>query len=385
MSPTDARNPGTAAGAQPGGSRLVRRLIALCLVLLAAFGGVTGFEWITSRPSIKLESIADGFQQPTTMIELDGDLLVAERTGRIRAVGEAEPRFDLSDRVLTYDFEQGLLGMAVRGDRLFVDYTRLQDGATVVEALPLDGGQKETVIVVPDPGEWHNGGHLAFGPDGYLYMGLGDGGDIRLGKLRGQTTNDLLGAMLRIDVSGHGGYEIPPDNPFVGRPGYREELWAIGLRNPWQFNFDGATGDLYIADVGEVAREEVNRQPAGQGGVNYGWAVFEGSVCKAKDKAECRATGMTAPLIQYEHGLEECAIVGGYVYRGTAFPQWAGDYFFGDYCSGRIWSLDTEKPGATPRQLIDSDFMISAFAQDADGELYVLSFDRGAVYHLAPA
>ena len=364
--------------------RFIRWLLGGAVLVLLGFAAWRVTLWIESQPSIRLAPIAAGFQQPVSMIEVDGRLLVAERTGRVRVVGEDKPLFDLSEKVLTMDFEQGLLGIAARGDTLFVDYTRLEDGATIVEAMPFDGGDPKRILVVPDPGEWHNGGHLAFGPDGYLYLGLGDGGDKGLAKPRGQSTDDLLGSMLRLDVSGDEGYTIPADNPYVGHPGARGELWAIGLRNPWQFSFDRETGDLYIGDVGEITREEVNRQPAGVGGQNYGWAVYEGSVCKSPGGEPCDSDGMTPPLIEFEHGLEECAIVGGYVYRGSAYPEFTGKYFFGDYCSGRIWTLDVTDPQATPRQVIDAEFAISAFAQDAEGELYVLSFDQGVVYHLMP-
>jgi len=356
------------------------------LVLGAGLAAVGfGLAWLANRPSIALVPIAEGLDQPVAMIQVGGRILVAERTGRVRVVGDVDPFLDLSAKIEDGYQEQGLLGLAAMGDRLFVDYTRAADGATVVEAYPLAGGDPQEVLVVPQPAALHNGGQLAFGPDGYLYIGLGDGGDVGLSFARGQSTDDLLGDILRIDVASAAPYEIPPDNPFVGVAGHEPEIWAIGLRNPWRFSFDRATGNLYIADVGYYEREEIDFQPAGTGGMNYGWANYEGTKCQDASGRNCDETGLSRPLVEYSHGIGQCAVIGGFVYRGTAFDEFAGRYFYGDYCSGQIWSLDTSDQDAAPRQVFDAPFTISGFAEDAQGELYVLSYSEGVVYRIMPA
>jgi glucose/arabinose dehydrogenase len=336
-----------------------------------------GVVWFVHRPTVALEPFADGFEEPVAMIQVDGRLLVAERAGLVRVVGEDSPMLDLRSKIESGYSEQGLLGLAAADGRLFVDYTRSADGATVVESYPMSGGSAERILVVPQPAALHNGGQLAFG--------LGDGGDVGLSFARGQSTDDLLGDILRIDVSSAAGYEVPTDNPFVGIAGHRPELWSTGLRNPWRFSFDRATGDMYIGDVGYYETEEIDHQPAGHGGLNYGWARFEGTKCQESDPSKCETDGLTMPLAEYHHGIGQCAVIGGFVYRGSAYPPFAGKYFYGDYCSGQIWTIDTTSEDPTPRQVIDSDFDISAFAEDETGELYVLSLSQGVIYRLVPA
>jgi glucose/arabinose dehydrogenase len=166
--------------------------------------------------------------------------------------------------------------------------------------------------------------------------------------------------------------------------GHEPELWAIGLRNPWRFSFDRSTGDLYIGDVGYYLREEINVESPRDGGRNYGWSVYEGTLCQDSAGLNCETDGLTFPRVEYEHGLDRCAVIGGFVYRGTLHPGFQGRYFYGDYCSGQIWSLDMTDANSEPRQVFDADFMISGFAEDAAGELYVISLSQGAVYWLTP-
>jgi glucose/arabinose dehydrogenase len=364
--------------------RVVRAIIAVMVAGLSMVGIAAGVIWFVNRPSIVLEPFAIGFAQPVAMIEVDGRFLVAERSGLVREVGREAPILDLRSKIEDGYEEQGLLGLVFHNGKLFVDYTRAEDGATVVEAYSLRGGvDAQPILLVPQPAALHNGGQLAFGPDGYLYIGLGDGGDVGKSFARGQSTDDLLGAILRIDVSETKGYEIPPDNPFVGQAGSRPELWAIGLRNPWRFSFDRETGDLYIADVGYYEREEIDVQLVAKGGMNFGWAEYEGTRCQHQNPSVCRPQGLTMPAVEYVHGLDQCAVIGGFVYRGIAYPTLKGRYVYGDYCSGQIWSVDLED-GDAPRQMIDSQMLISAFAEDERGELYVLSYGDGTIYRLVP-
>src|SRR5262249_49835320 len=226
-----------------------------------------------------------------------------------------------------------------------------------------------------------NGGMLAFGPDGYLYVGLGDGGSAGDPWGNAQNRSVLLGKLLRLKVDGDEPYTIPADNPWPhGEDQARPEIWAYGLRNPWRFSFDRATGDLYIADVGQNAYEEIDFQPAGStGGQNYGWNIREAAHCFQADS--CQTSGLVEPISEYAHD-QGCSIIGGYVYRGAAFPALQGLYIFGDYCSGRIWSLSRNTAGQwQQRKLLDSRLSISSFGEDAAGELYVVDLG-GAIYRV---
>jgi len=241
------------------------------------------------------------------------------------------------------------------------------------------------VLTVDQPASNHNGGHLAFGPDGALYIGLGDGGGAGDRYGNGQNVRTLLGAMLRIDVDHGQPYAIPADNPFVGSPNARGELWAIGLRNPWRYSFDRQTGDLYIADVGQNMYEEVDVQPAGDpGGQNYGWPIMEGLHCFPADQP-CEQTGLTLPVWDYDH-TQGCSVTGGYVYRGQEFPVLTGIYLFGDYCSGLIWGLSRagsgEPTGWRVAQVAQADVQLSAFGEDEAGELYLLDMGRGELFKI---
>jgi glucose/arabinose dehydrogenase len=221
-----------------------------------------------------------------------------------------------------------------------------------------------------------------FGPDGYLWIGLGDGGASGDRFQNAQNPGTLLGSMLRIDVDGAEPYGVPADNPFVNDPTARSEVWAIGLRNPWRYSFDSETGDLYIADVGQGEWEEISIARAGStGGENYGWPITEGSHCYGTDS--CTTDGLVQPVIEYDHAGGNCAITGGYVYRGSASPGLWGTYLYADYCSGNFWGLQLAEGGTESRLFFQRDrALFSSFGQDENGELYILSIEAGAVFHI---
>ncbi len=271
--------------------------------------------------------------------------------------------------------------------RFYVDYTRKNDGATVVERYQVspsdpniaDKASASVVIVIQQPEANHNGGLVKFGPDGYLYVGMGDGGGQgdQHGPIgNGQNQKALLGKLLRLDVVNQATYTIPSSNPFG------TEIWAYGLRNPWRYSFDRATGDLYIADVGQDTYEEVDFQPAAStGGENYGWRIMEGLHCY-DPQTECDQSGLVLPVAEYSHDVGGCAITGGYVYRGTKYPALSGQYFFGDYCSGIIWSLQHVGDQWQMTKRLESGTLITSFGEDVNGELYVVD-QHGVVNQLA--
>jgi glucose/arabinose dehydrogenase len=268
-----------------------------------------------------------------------------------------------------------------------VSYTR-QDGSSVlaryhVSADPdlADPASGSTILGLTQPYSNHNGGMIAFGPDGYLYFGLGDGGSGGDPQGTGQDRSDLLGSILRLDVSGGGAYAIPADNPYATSTSFRHELWNWGLRNPWRFSFDRQNGDLYIADVGQNAWEEVNVQPAGSGGgENYGWNLMEGDHCYTSG---CSQAGLTLPVLEYGHN-QGCSVTGGYVYRGSAIPALVGHYVYADYCGGWVRSFRYQGGQAT-EQLDQAELRpggnITSFGEDAGGELYILT-QGGGVYRI---
>jgi glucose/arabinose dehydrogenase len=326
-----------------------------------------------------------------------GRLFVLEKRGVIRVVQNGAltgtPFLDISDRVGSDSSEQGLLGLAFHpgfasNGLFFVNYTDL-NGDTVVSRFRLsadpnqaDPASETLVLPLAQPASNHNGGHLVFGPDGYLYIGMGDGGAAGDRYGNAQNGQTLLGAMLRLDVDGGDPYAIPPDNPFVSDPNVRDEIWALGLRNPWRYSFDRLTGDLYIADVGQNAYEEVNIQRADSpGGENYGWPIMEGLRCFPEDRP-CDQTGWTLPVIEYSHAWG-CSVTGGYVYRGVEFPVLNGVYLFGDYCSGIVWGLAHTADGNWQvSQLAQIDARISSFGEDESGALYLLDMGGGVLYRI---
>jgi glucose/arabinose dehydrogenase len=354
---------------------------------------------------VRLEKVTGGLQTPVGIAHAgdgSGRLFLLEKVGRIRVVQNGgllpTPFLDIGDRVGSSANEQGLLGLAFHprfrdNGYFYVNYTDGR-GNTVVSrftagagAAQADPGSEVLVLTLEQPAQNHNGGHLAFGPDGYLYIGTGDGGGSRDQFRNGQNTQTLLGAMLRLDVDNAQPYGIPGDNPFVGNPDVQNEIWAYGLRNPWRYSFDRLTGDLYIADVGQKLYEEVNAQPAGSpGGQNYGWPIMEGVHCFPEDEP-CDRAGLTLPVAEYDHSMG-CSVTGGYVYRGQAYPQLTGIYFYGDYCSGRIWGLAPaggSVAGGDWRVALvgQANGPISSFGEDEAGELYLLDMPGGDLYRIA--
>jgi glucose/arabinose dehydrogenase len=345
--------------------------------------------------SLALQPVASGLGLPLYLTSPPNDprLFIVEKGGAIRIMKGGTllpaPFLDISGEVSSLR-EQGLLGLAFPPDyaasgRFYIHYTDT-NGDTRVSALRVsadpdraDPASETTVLTVDQPGPSHNGGQLSFGPDGYLYLGLGDGGSHDgLDQGRGQSLADLLGSILRIDVSAGQPYAVPPDNPYAGSPDARPEIWSSGLRNPWRFSFDRQTGDLYIADVGEKRWEEVNLAAAAEGrgrGANYGWSRMEGDQCF--EDRPCDRAGLTVPFLEYRHP-DGCAIIGGYVYRGGAIPGLQGHYFYGDLC--QEWVRSFRAGGATPADQTDWPALrpggnITSFGEDAAGELYILTTD----------
>jgi glucose/arabinose dehydrogenase len=354
---------------------------------------------------LRLELVTDGLVDPTGITNAgdgSGRLFVTERPGRIMVVEadgslRGEPFVDLSSRVLSGG-ERGLLGLAFHPDfeengRLFVHYSRDGDGATIVSELQASSDRatadpaERVILTVAQPFANHNGGQLSFGPDGYLYLGLGDGGAGGDPFGNGQDPDVLLGKILRLDVDGSvaggRGYALPPDNPYgpegsapgAGLP----EIWAIGLRNPWRFSFDLRLGDLYIGDVGQSGWEEIDRQPADStGGENYGWNVMEGRHCY---QSGCDQTGYVKPIAEYPTSIG-CAVTGGYVYRGTDQPELQGVYVFADYCSGIVSTLQVDEGTITPKEVLESGLNVSSFGEDEEGELYLADLTGGGIYRV---
>ncbi len=349
-------------------------------------------------PALALEEVANGIASPINVTATpDGWLLVNERDGRVIAVdpdsGATEVALDISDRVLGGG-EQGLLGLALHPDwpedgRAYVHYSaREGDGDTVLsefrvtdEPLPprLDPTTERVLLTVDQPYANHNGGQLAFGPDGYLYLGLGDGGAGGDPHGNGQNPATLLGKILRIDVEGDP-YAIPEDNPFADGGG-APEAFLVGLRNPWRFSFDRATGLLWIGDVGQNASEEIDRvDPVADAGANLGWNVMEASQCFAEPN--CATRGLTLPVAEYGRDLG-CSVTGGYVYRGEAIPDLRGWYLFSDYCSGILFGVPSDAQGVIgPRILLETGVSVSTFGEGPDGELYVADLDGGSIYRI---
>ncbi|HSH04660.1 MAG TPA: PQQ-dependent sugar dehydrogenase [Anaerolineae bacterium] len=345
----------------------------------------------TPRPvlaveEIALETVVSGFERPLYLTHAgDERLFVVEQAGVIYIVVAGErvetPFLDIRDRVNDGANEQGLLSLTFHPDygdngRFFVNYTR-GDGSSVVAEYQVsadpnvaDVSSERVLMVVAQPFGNHNGGQLQFGLDGYLYIGLGDGGSAGDPENNGLDLTTLLGSVLRIDIDEGEPYGIPGDNPFVTNENARNEIWAYGLRNPWRFSFDRLTGDLYIADVGQNEWEEINFQAAeAGGGQNYGWRQMEASVCYL---ANCDRTGSVLPVAEYAHFEGGCSVTGGYVYRGEAEPALWGNYFFGDYCTNIIWSLRETAEGWVRTPVMVTDGFIASFGEDVNGELYVV-------------
>jgi glucose/arabinose dehydrogenase len=380
----------------------------LCLLAFVVCGaGGTGGPNEPPPPDgpvpVALQEVAAGLAFPLYLTAPPGDprLFIVEKGGAIRIVKDGSllpaPFLDLSSRV-SGGAEQGLLGLAfdpayAANGRFVVHYTDVS-GNTTIAAYRVsadnpdlaDPASEAVLLTVEQPFPNHNGGQILFGPDGMLYIGLGDGGGGGDPGGRGQSLTDLLGDILRVDVASGTSYTVPPDNPFVGQADARPEVWSYGLRNPWRFSFDAATGDLYIADVGQNAWEEVDVVSAAAGagrGANFGWSVTEGRHCYAS--ASCDTTGFTLPVLEYSHS-SGCSISGGYVYRGAAIPALQGHYFYADYCSGWVRSFRLQDgQAAEPYQwpTLAPGGAVPSLGQDAAGELYVLNAG-GQVFRIVP-
>ena len=383
-------------------------LTALLAALVAACGVMSTPETTISVPvappvDLRLEFFLPGagglLGAPTNLVQApDGSLLITEQGGRIWTLNYEvlpdEHRFipgppDLRDRVSSRGWEEGLLGLAVspaNERHVFLYYSASNPRRSVVSRFTfsrgydfLDVGSELVVLEVAQPYANHNGGQLAFGPDGYLYIGLGDGGSAGDPQGNGQDTSTLLGAILRIDVSEATvaqPYAIPPDNPFAAGGG-RPEIWAYGLRNPWRFSFDRGTGELWVGDVGQNRWEEIDViEPGG----NYGWDVMEGNHC-FEPSSGCQEGGLIPPVWEYTLEGDACSVIGGYVYRGSAIPSLTGWYIYGDFCTGEIFGLRRDGSDVINLLLADTDNRIASFGEDNDGELYVLMQGEG-VYRL---
>ena len=355
----------------------------------------SGYAW---------QPVASGLRQPVFLTgagDASGRLFVVLQSGRIQVVNAGqvleEPFLDISDRTSrsragqNYG-ERGLLGLAFHpryseNGYFYVNYTDV-DGHSVIARFQVsadnpnqaDPASEQRLLFVEQPYPNHNGGMLAFGPDGYLYIGLGDGGSAGDPENRAQSPDTLLGKILRLDVDGGEPYAIPNANPYAAAGG-RPEIWAIGLRNPWRFSFDRLTGDLYIGDVGQNQWEEVNfvAWPAPEGeALNFGWKYLEGShAFEGETSLE-----LQAPVAEYSHSLG-CSVSGGVVYRGTNLPEWQGVYLYGDYCSGRVWGLlRTPEGGWLQAMLFEGEMSISSISLDDAGEVYLLDYRNDVIYRL---
>ena len=390
---------------------------ARCLGALAAAAAA-----LSAQTPLTTVRVTNSLSQPVCALHPPGDddrVFFAEQlSGKVRLIDytlssqvQSTPFLDLGSRINNGggSGERGLLGFCFHPDfanngHVFVNYTRASDSATVIERYTVSASnrnvgdpQSRTTILGPiaQPSPNHNGGCLAFGNDGFLYIATGDGnfgGDPTCNAQNGQS---LLGKFLRIDVDGGAPYAIPPGNPFVGNPAFRDEIWSVGWRNPWRFSFDAATGDLYAGDVGEDAREEISYERGNSaGGLNFGWKLMEGTTCfgssNCSGAVSCNDPSLQLPIHEYTTG-GNCAVIGGYVYRGCAIPDLVGTYFFGDFCSAKIWSFrfdgqsisefqDRTQELAPPGTSLNR---IQSFGVDARGEIYVIDRD-GEVFKIVP-
>jgi glucose/arabinose dehydrogenase len=370
--------------------------------------GVVGGQ-IATKPDaaeavgpITLQLAASGLSQPVGIAHAgDGRLFIVEKGGLVRIFNGSAilptPFINLSSLIpASPGFEEGLLGLAFHPDYpatpyFFVHYTNASSDVVIaryeVSSNPNVANPSSARILrtITHPTyQNHNGGQMAFGQDGYLYVAIGDGGGMGDPGNNGQNINTYLGKILRLDVDQNVGtppyYGIPPSNPFVGATPGLDEIWAFGLRNPWRFSFDRTTGDLLIADVGQGAREEIDFElNSSPGGVNYGWRIMEGNTCHINEGVGCFHASLTGPVVEYDHSAGDCSVTGGYMYRGVS-PGFVGNYIYADFCTGRIWSA---APGPwSPTLLLDSSFQISSFGEDVNGELYLADFSGGTLQRL---
>lgn len=359
-----------------------------------------------TQVTLSLEPVYQGYRAPLFVTHAgdgSGRIFVVEKGGTIRVIAEGTPLetpfLDISDRVRSSGYEQGLLGLAFAPDYaesgyFFVNYTDAQ-GNTVISRFSVrdddpnraDPAGEFVVLQLDQPAANHNGGMLAFGPDGYLWIGTGDGGGANDRFGHGQNPATLLGKMLRLDVTTNPDvpYLIPPDNPWVeadwNGQTVPDEVWAVGLRNPWRYSFDRVTGDLWIADVGQNQVEEIHFTPAGSpGGLNYGWPIMEGDRCFRA--TACDTTGLEWPVFTYTH-QGHCSVTGGYVYRGQDYPALHGVYIFGDFCSGALWATAPDGAGGWVTEFMTrTGIALSSFGEDEAGELYATDLNSGIIYRV---
>lgn len=362
----------------------------------------SAFLLLTASPAqgrqLQIQTIATGLKMPTSITyapDGSGRLFVTLQAGTVVILnGNPAPAtfLDISSLVLCCG-ERGLLGLAFHPNYavngiFFVYYSDVNGNSTVaryhVSANPdvANPASAQVILNVQQPPyPNHKGGQLRFGPDGYLYIGLGDGGSGGDPGNRAQDLTTLLGKILRINVDGQSTYSIPANNPFVANPSVRPEIWAYGLRNPWRFSFDRLTGDLLIADVGQDKWEEVDVQPASStGGENYGWRLMEGKYCY-NPAVNCNPGGLVMPVFEYNHAAG-CAIIGGYAYRGSNIPALAGSYLYGDFCSGQIWGATQTGGVWQSTQLLASPYSITTFGEDQNGELYFADFSGQGIFKI---
>ena len=381
-------------------------VIALALTVACEGSATQRLPSPPHRQGVGLERVYGNltFSELTNLVQAGGRFFVTEQTGRVMSfpvgpdASEAAVFLDIRGRVNRGGNEEGLLGLAFDPEydsngHFYVYYSAVNPRRSVVSRFTGTAGPEETgtadpesefvIIEVSQPFQNHNGGQLAFGPDGMLYISLGDGGLGGDPHGNGQDASTLLGSILRIDVSGLGPdqeYRIPTDNPFVGLPGTKDEIWAFGFRNPWRFSFDRQTGDLWAGDVGQNSYEEVDLVLRGG---NYGWNTMEGGHCFSP-RADCDPSGTELPVVEY--GADQgCSVIGGYVYQGTRIPFLTGTYLYGDFCSGEIHGFRFENGDLVEHNLlVDSGLRITSFGEDEQGEIYVLAQNSG-VYRLIAA
>jgi len=360
---------------------------------------------VSPNIKIELEDFIGGLSSPlflTYAKDGSGDVYVVEQGGTIQLrkknATSNQSFLNISDRVLSGG-EQGLLGLAFHADYknngyFYVNYTSgqrdnlgLKAGDTVIarytaspSSKTADPASEQILLTIAQPYANHNGGWLGFGPDGYLYIAMGDGGSGGDPQNNGQSLNTFLGKILRVDVnktSAGKNYAVPGDNPFVGRSDALPEIWAYGLRNPWRPSFDRQNGDLWIADVGEGEIEEINYVGGLGRGLNYGWKIMEGDQCYAA--SSCNRSGLTLPVYVYNHSNGRCSVTGGYVYRGSLYPKLWGAYLFADYCTGEVWSLQKNASQWVSRLELIQASGVSSFGEDEAGELYLVNLNQGKV------
>jgi glucose/arabinose dehydrogenase len=360
------------------------------------------FQTIAQTPNLVLTNMGSALSEPIAVVNAgDSRLFVAEQGGLIKIYKNGAflptPFLNLTSIVTSTGNEQGLLGLAFSPNFssngfFYVNYTGGSPTKTNVvrysvsltnpdSALP---SSAQVVLTQNQPYSNHNGGNLVFGPDGYLYIGLGDGGSANDPQGYGQNTQTQLAKMLRIEVDSSATYTVPADNPFVGNTNFLPQIWAYGLRNPWRYSFDRLTGDLWIADVGQDIYEEINKVPAGMGGQNYGWKCKEGFSTFNSAGVCANVSNLTAPIFDYPHGTAGCSVTGGFVYRGAMHKNLYGKYIYADYCNNKIYALTPQSNGTYTNALLKdvAGSGFSSFGEDMYGEMYLTDRDNNKLYRL---